>query len=373
MSRGKTNVVVLGSTGSIGRQTIDVVRDHPQALAIVGLAAGRDAEGLARQARELGVAATGLGAEAAVELAALPEADVVVNAIVGAAGLRASLAALSAGKSLALANKESLVAGGELCAEAQRLGGGRLIAVDSEHAAIAACLEGRDPATVARVVLTASGGPFRNRSTLEGVTPGDALAHPTWSMGPKITIDSATMMNKGLEIIEAHHLFGLPFDRIGVLIHPQSLVHGIVELSDGSSLLQAAPADMRIPIQAALAAPGQRVALSAPVDLAAAGPLEFEPVDQERWPAVALATEAGRRGATYPAALNAANEEAVRGFLEGEIGFVDIVRITEAVLARHEPLEARNLDAVLEVDSWARREARRLMSGGEAVDKRAAG
>jgi 1-deoxy-D-xylulose-5-phosphate reductoisomerase len=369
----RRNVVVLGSTGSIGRQTIDVIRSHPERLAVVGLAAGRAAETLAEQARALGVARTGLGAEAAIELAALPEADVVVNAIVGAAGLRASLAALEAGKSLALANKESLVAGGELCAAARLRGGGRLLPVDSEHAALAACLEGRDLATVARLVLTASGGPFRERTRLEGITPDEALAHPTWSMGPKITVDSATLMNKGLEVIEAHHLFGLPYERIGVLIHPQSVVHGIVELTDGSSLLQAAPADMRIPIQRALTSPDERVPVAAPVDLAASGPLEFEPVDEERWPAVALATEAGRRGATYPAALNAANETAVHAFLEERLDFVEIVGLTEAVLARHEPLDARNLDAVLEVDAWARRTAQSLVSGGRAADKRAAG
>jgi 1-deoxy-D-xylulose-5-phosphate reductoisomerase len=369
----RRNVVVLGSTGSIGRQTIDVIRSHPERLAVVGLAAGRAAETLAEQARALGVARTGLGAEAAIELAALPEADVVVNAIVGAAGLQASLAALEAGKFLALANKESLVAGGELCAGAQRRGGGRLLPVDSEHAALAACLEGRDLATVARLVLTASGGPFRERTRLEGITPDEALAHPTWSMGPKITVDSATLMNKGLEVIEAHHLFGLSYESIGVLIHPQSVVHGIVELTDGSSLLQAAPADMRIPIQRALTSPEERVPVAAPVDLAASGPLEFEPVDEERWPAVALATEAGRRGATYPAALNAANETAVHAFLEERLDFVEIVGVTEAVLARHEPLDARNLEAVLEVDAWARRTAQSLVSGARAADKRAAG
>jgi 1-deoxy-D-xylulose-5-phosphate reductoisomerase len=369
----RRNVVVLGSTGSIGRQTIDVIKSHPERLTVVALAAGRAAGALAEQARALGVTRTGLGAEAAIEFAALPEADIVVNAIVGAAGLRASLAALEAGKSLALANKESLVAGGELCRVARRRGGGRLIPVDSEHAALAACLEGRDLATVARLVLTASGGPFRRRSGLEGITPEEALAHPTWAMGPKITVDSATLMNKGLEVIEAHHLFGLPYERIGVLIHPQSVVHGIVELGDGSSLIQAAPADMRIPIQSALLPSPERAGVTAPVDLAASGPLEFEPVDEKRWPALSLATEAGRRGATFPAALNAANETAVYAFLSGRLDFSGIVGITESVLARHEPLDARNLEAVLEVDAWARRAAERLVSGGRAAAKRAAG
>jgi 1-deoxy-D-xylulose-5-phosphate reductoisomerase len=366
-------VAVLGSTGSIGRQTIAVARAHPAHLAIVALVAGRDADGLARQARELNVAHTGLGDDAAVRLAALPEADIVVNAIVGAAGLRASLAALEAGKTLALANKESLVVGGDLCAAASRRGGGRVVPVDSEHAALAACLAERPLSTVARVVLTASGGPFRTRSNFAGVTPAEALAHPTWSMGPKVTIDSATMMNKGLEVIEAHHLFGLPYERIGVVIHPQSIVHGIVEFTDGSSLLHAAPADMRIPIQAALLPPEDRVRPAAVVDLATAGPLVFEPLDPERWPAVTLAVDAGRRGGTYPAVLNAANEEAVAAFLENQVDFAGIVSLVADVLGRHEPLHARDLDALLEADRWARKVARELVSGRADGGKRAAG
>ncbi|MGH2778263.1 MAG: 1-deoxy-D-xylulose-5-phosphate reductoisomerase, partial [Actinomycetota bacterium] len=287
---------------------------------------------------------------------------IVLNAVVGAAGLRASVAALRAGKTLALANKESLVAGGEVCLDAATRGGGAIVPVDSEHAALAQCLAGVDMATVSRLVLTASGGPFRTREDLSSVTPADALAHPTWSMGPKITVDSATMMNKGLEIIEAHHLFGLDYDRIDAVCHPQSIVHGIVEFVDSSSLLQAAPTDMRIPIQAALTWPDRTTALGKPVDLADVGTIEFEAVDHDRFPAVGLAYRAGRLGATHPAALNAANEEAVGAFLDHRIGFTDIPVVIEKVLDDHDPLEAHDLDAVLEADAWARARAATAMN-----------
>ena len=366
-------IALLGATGSIGTQALEIIEAHPE-LELCALAVGSSREAAERLAGAHEVEHVSVDGDPPLdELIRRSEPDVVLNAVVGFAGLPATLAALESGIDLALANKESLVAGGELCRAARRRGGGRLIPVDSEHAALAACLEGRDLATVARLVLTASGGPFRRRSGLEGITPEEALAHPTWAMGPKITVDSATLMNKGLEVIEAHHLFGLPYERIGVLIHPQSVVHGIVELGDGSSVIQAAPADMRIPIQSALLSSPERVAITAPIDLAASGPLEFEPVDEERWPALPLATEAGRRGATFPAALNAANETAVYAFLSGRLDFAGIVGITESVLARHEPLDARNLEAVLEVDAWARRAAERLVSGGRAAAKRAAG
>ncbi|MGH2730981.1 MAG: 1-deoxy-D-xylulose-5-phosphate reductoisomerase [Actinomycetota bacterium] len=352
-------VVILGSTGSIGVQTIDVIQTHPEHFAIVGLVAGSDAQKVEHQARELGVTHYGVGAESARALAALEEADVVVNGIVGAAGLEASIAALRAGKLLALANKESLVAGGEVCLRARDASGGSIVPIDSEHAAIAQCLEGRDPATVARIVLTASGGPFRTRTDLNGVTPRQALAHPTWSMGPKITIDSATLMNKGLEAIEAHHLFGFDYDHIGVVVHPQSVVHGIVELVDGSMLMQAAPTDMRIPIQAALTWPERLESPAAPVSLTEVGSLEFEAVDDARFPAVRLAYQAGRNGRSYPAALNAANEVAVGAFLDNAISFTDIPRIIEQVLESHAPVDASELEAVLAVDAWARDEAHR--------------
>jgi 1-deoxy-D-xylulose-5-phosphate reductoisomerase len=363
-SRG---VAILGSTGSIGRQAVSVARAHPQRFEVVALVAGTDERALAEQSAQLGVSHTGLGTEAAVRAASLDGVDVVLNAVVGAAGLRASLAALEAGKVLALANKESLVAGGRLCFDAAARGGGVIAPVDSEHAAVAQCLDGRDPATVASVVLTASGGPFRTRADLESVTPEDALRHPTWSMGPKITIDCATMMNKGLEVIEAHHLFGLPYDRIRVAVHPQSVVHGIIELRDGSVLMQAAVPDMRIPIQAALGAPARFESFVAGLDFTTARVLEFEPVDAARFPALELAYTVGRAGRSFPAVLNAANEVAVRAFVDRAIGFTDIVAVAQGVLDAHEPVDVDALDVVLGVDAWARRAA------GELVAERAPG
>ena len=350
----RRRVVILGSTGSIGRQALDVIRDNPDDLEVVGLVAGGKAEKLQRQAEEFGVARSGLGADAALELATLDEADIVLNAVVGAAGLRASVAALAAGKTLALANKESLVAGGEVCLRTALQSGGTIVAVDSEHAALAQCLAGVDTSTISRLVLTASGGPFRTRADLSTVTPSDALAHPTWAMGPKITIDSATLMNKGLEIIEAHHLFGLDYDRIDAVCHPQSLIHGMVEFVDSTTILQAAPTDMRVPIQAALTWPERRPRVGKAIDWADVGKIEFEPLDHGRFPSVGLAFTAGRIGGTHPAALNAANEEAVGAFLNHRISFVDIPVVIEKVLGEHESLNGGDLDAVLDADAWAR-------------------
>jgi 1-deoxy-D-xylulose-5-phosphate reductoisomerase len=360
-------VVVLGSTGSIGRQALEVIAANPGRFEVLALAAGRDERALAEQVAATGARRHGLGAAAAAELATLDEADVVLNAVVGAAGLPASVAALEAGKTLALANKESLVAGGEVCVGAASRSGAAIVPVDSEHAALAQCLEGRDPATVARVVLTASGGPFRRRDDLSGVTPGDALAHPTWSMGPKITIDSATMMNKGLEVIEAHWLFHLDYDRITTLVHPQSIVHGIVEFVDDSALLQAAPTDMKIPIQSALSHPLRLVGAGKPVDLAGVGTLEFEEVDHERFPAVGLAYEAGRRGGSFAAVLNAANEVAVNSFLAGRTTFAGITELIGAVLDDHDGHECDSLEAVLEADQWARRRAEERLAKSAAT------
>ncbi|HEX2049574.1 MAG TPA: 1-deoxy-D-xylulose-5-phosphate reductoisomerase [Actinomycetota bacterium] len=353
-------IVVLGSTGSIGRQALDVIAARDD-MRVVGLAAGSDRAQLDAQARATGAHFACLGAEAAVELARLPKADVVLNAIVGAAGLRASTAALEAGKVLALANKESLVAGGEVCRAAAARGGGTIVPVDSEHAAIAQCLEGRAGADVARIVLTASGGPFRTRGDLSAVTPAEALAHPTWTMGPKITVDSATLMNKGLEVIEAHHLFGFGYDDIDVVVHPQSVVHGAVELADGSVVLQAAPADMRIPIQAALTYPQRGTLSFERIDFDKLGVLEFEPVDRERFPALSLAYDAGRRGGTHPAVLNAANEVAVGAFLSGELPFTGIADVVAGVLSEHDGAAGDDLGAVLAADAWARRRARSLV------------
>ncbi len=353
----RRRVVILGSTGSIGRQALDVIRDNPDDFEVVGLAAGSQSEQLQRQADEFGVSRHGLGADAALELATLEEADIVLNAVVGAAGLRASVAALGSGKRLALANKESLVAGGEVCLRTASQSGGTIVAVDSEHAALAQCLAGVDPMTIRRLVLTASGGPFRTRMDLSSVTPEEALAHPTWSMGPKITIDSATLMNKGLEIIEAHFLFGLDYDRIDAVCHPQSLVHGMVEFVDSSTLLQAAPTDMRVPIQSALTWPDRRPRVGKAIDWADVGTIEFEAIDRERFPCVNLARKAGEMGGTHPAALNASNEEAVGAFLNHRVSFVDIPAVIEKVLGEHESLDAQDLEAVLEVDAWARKRA----------------
>ncbi|HWL65387.1 MAG TPA: 1-deoxy-D-xylulose-5-phosphate reductoisomerase [Actinomycetota bacterium] len=350
-------IVILGSTGSIGRQALEVVRSDPQSFVVVGLAAGSDAAALDHQADEFDVKQRALGEEEAVELASLDEADVVLNAIVGAAGLRASVAALEAGKLLALANKESLVAGGVVCKSAAERGGGQIVAVDSEHAALAQCLDKRRPSEVARIVITASGGPFRTRTDLEGVTPEEALRHPTWSMGPKITIDSATLMNKGLEVIEAHFLFGFEYDRIDVCVHPQSVVHGMVEFVDGSLLMQAAPTDMAIPIQAALTYPDRKPGPVERIDPAKFGELTFEPVDTARFPALELARSAGRSGRSFPAVLNASNEVAVGAFLDERLPFTAITGVTEKVLDKHVPTEADSVEDVMAADGWARSEA----------------
>jgi 1-deoxy-D-xylulose-5-phosphate reductoisomerase len=361
---GARRVVILGSTGSIGRQALDVIRAHPDRLEVVGLVAGSDAEALGRQAAELGVTRTGLGADVAAAMAASAEADIVLNAIVGVAGLAASVAALEAGKTLALANKESLVAGGDVCLAAAASGGGTLVPVDSEHAALAQCLAGRERGTVRRLILTASGGPFRSRDDLGGVTKAEALAHPTWSMGEKITIDSATLMNKGLEVIEAHFLFGFDYDDIDVVVHPQSVVHGIAELRDGAMILHAAPADMRIPIQFALCAGEILDSEWDSLDLTKVSQLDFEPLDRTKWRAVDLAYEAGRKGRSIPAALNAANEVAVHAFLDDRIAFTDITAIVEEVVAAHEPRDVSTVDAVLAADEDARSDAR------AAIEKR---
>ena len=363
MSSHKRRVVVLGSTGSIGRQALDVATAHPDRIEVVGLVAGSDEEALDAQVRATGARHHGLGPAAAAELAALDEADVVLNAIVGCAGLEASVAALRAGKVLALANKESLVAGGRVCLDAASEGGGSLVPVDSEHAALAQCLARCDRTEVARVTLTASGGPFRTRADVSAVTPEEALAHPTWSMGPKITVDCATLMNKGLEVIEAHRLFGFGYDDIGVLVHPQSVVHGMVELRDSTLLLQAAPADMRIPIQAALLGGERLDGGYERLDLAKLGTLQFEEVDHGRFPALGLAYRAGRAGGTAPAALNAANEVAVQAFLQGDLAFGAITEVVERVLDAHDGGDDSTVEQVLAADRWARKEASESIAG----------
>ncbi len=352
----RRDVVVLGSTGSIGTQALDLVRAHPDRFRVVGLTAGGSQRELfEQQVAEFAPAYSGLGEEASTEAAAQP-CDVVLNGITGAVGLRPTLAALDAGNTLALANKESLIMGGPLVLE--RAAPGQIVPVDSEHSAIAQCLRGGTAAEVRRLVLTASGGPFRGRTReeLADVTPEQAMAHPTWDMGPVITINSATLVNKGLEVIEAHLLFDLPFDRIEVVVHPTSVVHSMVEFVDGSTLVQASPPTMLIPIALGLGWP-DRVPDAAPaVDWTRAETWEFFPLDEEAFPAVSLAREAGKRGGTAPAVYNAANEVCVEAFRRGQLAFTDIVARVGDVLARHDVGSEQGLtvDDILAADAWAR-------------------
>jgi len=378
-------VAILGSTGSIGESALAVVRASGGALAAAALAAGSNWRALAAQARELRpllaviadpagegplrreLAGTGIEVDAGTDglrrAAALPEADVVLSAIVGAAGILPTWEAARAGKTVALANKESLVAAGGAITAAARAAGGAIHPVDSEHSAIFQLLAGRDPGEVRGIVLTASGGPFLRRDgALDGVTPEDALRHPSWSMGAKVTIDSATLMNKGLEVIEAHWLFGLPLERIAVVVHPQSIVHGAVELVDGALLAHLSPPDMRVPIAAALHHPA-RVALPwGRLDLAALGRLEFLPPDEDRFPALRLAREAFARGGTAPAVLNAANEIAVEAFLARRLAFTGIPALVAAVLGRFPAGSGQpGIEEVLAADAAARAAAREAL------------
>jgi 1-deoxy-D-xylulose-5-phosphate reductoisomerase len=343
-------VVILGSTGSIGVQALEVV-EASEGLRVVGLAAGSDAETLLAQAREHGVPRVALADGAAAERAsglwkgevlagdvglremiAESDADLVLNAIVGSAGLGPTIVALSAGIDVALANKESLVVGGDLVTALAEASDALLIPVDSEHSALHQLIRGEGPGTVERLMLTASGGPFRGRTDLGGVTREEALAHPTWKMGGKITIDSATLINKGLELIEAHHLFGFPYERVGVVVHPQSIVHAIVELNDGASLAHLGHPDMRVPISYALHYP-ERVDVQVPtLDLASVGELTFEPPDLDTFPCLRIAREAGEAGGMAPCVLNAANEVAVEAFLAGRLAFTGIATVIEGTL-----------------------------------------
>ncbi len=369
------SVVVLGATGSVGRQTLEVA--DRLGIPVAGLAArrsGPDLEQLAVRFGEAAVVATEpdragharyrerfgdryrSGMRALVELAARP-GRIVVNGVVGAAGLEASIAALEAGNRVALANKESLVVGGPLVMAAAAHG--ELVPVDSEHSALFQCLQGEQVPEVRRMLLTASGGPFRGRNAaaLAGVSVDEALAHPTWRMGPRITIDSATLANKGLEVIEAHYLFGLPFDQVDVVVHPQSVVHSLVEFIDGSLKAHLGVTDMRIPIQYALTSPARAEADFPPFDLTQAA-LTFERVDLDTFPALELAYAAGRGGGSLPAAFNAADEVAVDAFLRSRIGFLDIARVIARVLDTHERIEVTSIEAVRQADADARRAAR---------------
>jgi 1-deoxy-D-xylulose-5-phosphate reductoisomerase len=390
-------VVILGSTGSIGTQALDIIRRNPDRFRVVALAAGGgNLDLLARQAVEFGAAAVAVatpgaaaqlqtalralsklgrtergaspasplvlpGPDAICEVAAWP-ADVVLNGVTGAAGLQATLAALDAGRTLALANKESLIIGGPLVTS--RAKPGQIVPVDSEHSTIAQCLRAGRGSEVRRLVLTASGGPFRGwrREALTSVTPEQALAHPTWKMGPLVTVNSATLVNKGLEVIEAHLLFGFGLDRIDVVVHPQSIVHSMVEYADGATVIMASPPDMRLPISLSLGWP-DRVPDAAPgLDWSAAATWTFEPLDDTAFPAVALAREAAVAGGTMPAVYNAANEACVAAFLAGRIGFTRIVDTVARIVSEHDAARAAvtTVADVLAVDDWARRRATEL-------------
>ena len=393
------DIVLLGSTGSIGTQAADIVRRNPGRFRVVGLAAGGGNPALlASQALEFGAEVVAVasdrrvdelrqalqaeaarqapgrqrplpkilaGPDAIAEVAAWP-CDVVLNGVTGAVGLAATLAAIDAGHVLALANKESLIMGGPLVAD--RAAPGQIVPVDSEHSALAQCLRGGRAEEVRRLVVTASGGPFlhRSRDELEDVTPEQALAHPTWNMGPVVTVNSATLVNKGLELIEAHLLFGIGFDAIEAVVHRQSVIHSMVEFTDGSTIAQASPPDMRIPIALALAWPARVPDAASPIDWSKAHTWTFEPLDESAFPAVALARAAGTAGGTAPAVYNAANEVCVEAFLAGGLQFLRITDTVARVLSEHDgsSRELVTLEDVLAADSWARRRARELTGAG---------
>ncbi|MDD4865749.1 MAG: 1-deoxy-D-xylulose-5-phosphate reductoisomerase [Mycobacterium sp.] len=379
-TEGRLRVLVLGSTGSIGTQALDVIAANPDRFEVVGLAAGgANLDTLLRQRAQTGVTNIAIaderaarragdvpfsGREAVTRLVQETQADVVLNALVGALGLRPTLAALESGARLALANKESLIAGGPLVLRAARPG--QIVPVDSEHSALAQCLRGGAPDEVAKLVLTASGGPFRGfaAADLEHVTPLQAGAHPTWSMGPMNTLNSASLVNKGLELIETHLLFGVPYERIEVVVHPQSIVHSMVTFVDGSTIAQASPPDMKLPISLALGWPHRVAGAAAGCDFSTAGSWDFEPLDDDVFPAVRLARHAGRTGGCMTAVYNAANEEAAEAFLAGRIRFPAIVRTIAEVLHGADQWAASpaNVDDVLEAQRWARERARRAIA-----------
>ncbi|UOQ56166.1 1-deoxy-D-xylulose-5-phosphate reductoisomerase [Leucobacter allii] len=355
-------VVILGSTGSIGEQALDVIRKHPSQFQVVGLVAGAQAERVRAQAEEFSVEHTALGIDDAVRLIREVPADVVLNGITGSIGLGATIAALEAGRTLALANKESLIVGGDLVTGLAAPG--QIVPVDSEHSAIAQALRAGRGDEVRRLVLTASGGPFRGRSRaqMRDVTPAETLAHPTWDMGRMVTTNSATLVNKGLEVIEAHLLFGVSYGDIEVVVHPQSIVHSMVEFVDGSTIAQASPPDMRLPIALGLHWPARLAGVGAPLDWRRASSWEFAPLDAEAFPAVELAKEVGRARRSYPAVYNAANEEAVTAFHDGRIGFLDIVDTIREVLEAHSAPEQLDLPALAEAERWARERAQRSIA-----------
>lgn len=361
-------VVILGSTGSIGVQTLDVIRRLPEQLQVVGLAAAQNGWKIREQALEFGVSNLALfdeasakefdvpgGMSAIVDMACGPDVDIVVVAVAGVIGLVPTVEAIKAGKQIALASKEVLVAAGEIVMPLLKEQGGVMTPIDSEHSAVFQCLQGYSASQVGELILTASGGPFRGRSraSLEGVTVEQALNHPTWRMGGKITIDSATLMNKGLETIEAHWLFDVPIEQVDVLVHPQSIIHSMVRFKDGSALGQLGWPDMRLPIQYALVYPERIDSKLPPWDPVATSGLTFEPVDHETFPAIRLAREAAQAGGTMSCVMNAANEEAANGFLVGRCGFLEITEIVRCVMEQHTPGSV-SLESLLEADRWAR-------------------
>ena len=375
-------ILIVGSTGSIGTQALDVV-SRSDSLEVVGLAARSNADLVCQQAEAFGVRRIALadehaaaraserwtdgqvlsGAEGLVSLITDTDCDLVLNALVGSAGLGPTVAALGEGIDLALANKESLVVGGQLVMTLAEATGARILPVDSEHSALFQLIEAEGPGTVEKLVLTASGGPFRGRTDLSGISPEDALAHPTWDMGGKISIDSATLMNKGLEVIEAHHLFGVPYDRIDVVVHPQSIVHSLISLNDGASLAHLGYPDMRVPISLALHHPERADVPVAPLDLAALGSLDFEEPDPSTFACLRLAREAGIAGGTAPCVLNAANEVAVHAFLSGRLPFTGIAEVIERALDATPVAAVGHFGELYRADSEARTRARDLVEG----------
>lgn len=348
-------VIILGSTGSIGTQALDVIRANPDRFTVVGLAAGSNRDALGQQAREFNVEHSALGIDEAEQLVRDVPADVVLNGITGSVGLGPTLAALTSGATLALANKESLIVGGELVTSLAKPG--QIVPVDSEHSALAQCLTAATHSEVRRLILTASGGPFRGktRDELTAVTPAQALAHPTWDMGLVVTTNSATLVNKGLEVIEAHLLFDIPYDQIEVTVHPQSVIHSMVEFVDGSTLAQASPPDMKLPISLGLNWPHRVPGVGVPLDWTKSHSWTFEPLDNQAFPAVALAKEVGKAGSSYPAVFNAANEQAVLAFHAGRIPFTDIVPTIQQVVDAHDaPAGALSREALVEAEAWAR-------------------
>jgi|TARA_B100000749_G_scaffold276207_1_gene263045 1-deoxy-D-xylulose-5-phosphate reductoisomerase len=381
------NVVLLGSTGSIGTSTAKVAGDLPNDIRLVGLAAGGNAELLAKQARQFRPELVSIGSpekaaklrpqldgirvasgeEGLIELATLPSADIVLIAIVGTTGLQPALAAIRAGKDIAVASKEILVMAGEIVMAEARKHGVRVLPVDSEHSAIFQCLEGRSPGSVRRLILTASGGPFRETPAgqFAGITVEQALKHPSWVMGRKITIDSATMFNKGLEMIEARWLFDIPMPQVDVVVHPQSVVHSMVEFVDGSILSQLSTPDMCLPIQYALTCPGRAASERVQTDLPALGRLDFEAPDLAKFPALGQARRAGETGGTLPAVLNAANEIAVDAFCDRQTSFPGISDAVGQVMDRHELIGQPSLEQILQADAWARETARDVLGLGQ--------